>query len=218
MVTEPTGTKGGVGGGYMIPLMEETANALTLPLNTSKLLVEISLVDKELMEAPLMLPLIVLKLKVPILLAVIVPVLTKIDDMAAALITFVLILLVSKKEVRIVSAVIKPVLRKLVLRKPVLIGSNELLIMPPFEILMPPFTLMVDAFRVEGMPLPPPGTYGVPLIVFTVKLLVLMATELIAAARTIFVLRVFVARVAAWTVFVLMVIVLIEAAVIAFPL
>ena len=83
---------------------------------------------------------------------------------------------------------------------------------------MPPFTLMVDAFRVEGMPLPPPGTYGTPLIVFTVKLLVLMATELIAAAWTIFVLRVFVARVAAWTVFVLMVIVLIEAAVIAFPL
>ena len=111
MVTEPVGTKGGVGGGKIIPLMLETANALTLPLNASKLLVEISLVDKELMEAPLMLPLIVLKLKVPIMFAVIVPVLTTTDDMAAALITFVLILLVSKKEVRIVSAVIKPVLR-----------------------------------------------------------------------------------------------------------
>jgi hypothetical protein len=41
---------------------------------------------------------------------------------------------------------------KLLLRNPVRIGSNELLIMPPLAILIPPFTLMVDAFRVEGMP------------------------------------------------------------------
>jgi hypothetical protein len=41
---------------------------------------------------------------------------------------------------------------KLLLRNPVRIGSNELLTMPPFVILIPPFTLMVDAFRVEGMP------------------------------------------------------------------
>jgi hypothetical protein len=41
---------------------------------------------------------------------------------------------------------------KLVLRNPVRIGSNELLTMPPFVILIPPFTLMVDAFRVEGIP------------------------------------------------------------------
>lgn len=158
MVTEPIGTKGGVGGGYTIPLILETANDVMLPFNASMPLVEIKLVDKELIAALLMLPLIVLKLKVPIVLAVIVPVLTKKDDTAAALITFVLILLVSKKEVLIVSAVIKPVLIYTLLRNSVLIGSNELLIMPPFEILMPPFTLMVDAFRVEGMPLPPPGT------------------------------------------------------------
>jgi len=44
----------------------------------------------------------------------------------------------------------------------------------------PPFTLMVDAFRVEGMP--PPGTYGTPLIVFTVMLFVLMLIVLIEAA------------------------------------
>ena len=101
-------------------------------------------------------------------------------DTAAALITFVLILLVLKKMVRIVSAVINPVLRKLVLINCDLIGSNELLIMPPFEILMPPFTLIVDAFRVEGVPPPPPGTYGTPLIVFTVILFVLMVVVLIA--------------------------------------
>jgi hypothetical protein len=45
---------------------------------------------------------------------------------------------------------------ELVDRNPVLIGSKELLIMPPFAILMPPFILIVDAFRVEGMP-PPTG-------------------------------------------------------------
>ena len=50
------------------------------------------------------------------------------------------------------SALIRPVLIKLLLRNPVLIGSKELLMIPPFAILMPPFTLMVDAFRVEGMP------------------------------------------------------------------
>jgi hypothetical protein len=56
-----------------------------------------------------------------------------------------------------VLALITPVLIKLVLRNPVLIGSKELLIMPPFAILMPPFTLMVDAFRVEGITGVPEG-------------------------------------------------------------
>ena len=106
MVTEPIGTKAGVGGGYMPPLMEETANDAILPFNASMPLVEIKLVDKELIAALLMLPLIVLKLKVPTVSAVIVPVLTKKDDTAAALIIFVLI----KSDLK-VSAVIKPVLR-----------------------------------------------------------------------------------------------------------
>jgi hypothetical protein len=180
MVTEPIGTKAGVGGGYMLPLMLETANDVILPFNASMPPVEIKLVDKELMEALLMLPLIVLKLKVPIVLAVTMPVLTKIDDTAATLITFVLILLVSTKEVRIVSAVIKPVLMKLVLRKPVLIGSKDEFMMPPFAMLIPPFTLIVDALRVEVMP--PPGLYGDPLIVFTIRVLVLMLNELMAPA------------------------------------
>jgi hypothetical protein len=81
MVIEPVGTKAGVGGGYMLPLMLETANCAMLPADATIPLVEI----------------------------------------------------------------------ELVLRNPVLIGSKELLIMPPFAILMPPFTLMVDAFRVEGI-------------------------------------------------------------------
>jgi len=86
MVTEPIGTKAGVGGGYMLPLMEETANDVILPFNASMPLVEIKLVDKELIAALLMLPLIVLKLKVPIMFAVIVPVLTKTDDMLSVVI------------------------------------------------------------------------------------------------------------------------------------
>jgi hypothetical protein len=73
-------------------------------------------------------------------------------DTAAALIRLVLRVLVLKIGAWTVSALIRPVLIKLVLRNPVLIGSKELLIMPPFAILIPPFTLIVDAFRVEGMP------------------------------------------------------------------
>jgi hypothetical protein len=122
-----------------------------------------------------------------------------------------------------VSAVIRPVLIKLVLRKPVLIGSKDEFMMPPFAMLIPPFTLIVDAFRVEGMPPPPPGVYGDPLIVFTIRVLVLMLNELMAPARTRFVLKilvfvVFVAIVPAWTVFVLMVVVLMDPALIAFPM
>jgi hypothetical protein len=173
----PTGTKAGVGGGYMLPLILETANDVILPFNASMPPVEIKLVDKELMEALLMLPLIVLKLKVPIVLAVTMPVLTKIDDTAAALIMAVL-----KKFAFKVSARIKPVLMKLVLRKPVLIGSKDEFMMPPFAMLIPPFTLMVDALRVEGMPPLPPGVYGDPLIVFTIRVLVLMLNELMAPA------------------------------------
>ena len=139
--------------------------------------VEIKLVDKELMEALLMLPLIVLKLKVPIVSAVNVPLLIKIDDTAAALIMEVLRKIAFK-----VSARIKPVLIKLVLRKPVLIGSKDEFMMPPFAMLIPPFTLMVDALRVEGMPPLPPGVYGDPLIVFTIRVLVLMLNELMAPA------------------------------------
>jgi hypothetical protein len=151
----------------------------------------------------LILPLIVLKLKVPIMFAVTVPELTKSDLK--------------------VSAVIRPVLIKLVLRKPVLIGSKDEFMMPPFAMLIPPFTLMVDALRVEGMPPPPPGVYGDPLIVFTIRVLVLMLNELMAPARTRFVLKilvfvVFVAIVPAWTVFVLMVVVLMDPALIAFPM
>ena len=73
-------------------------------------------------------------------------------DTAAALIRLVLRVLVLKIGAWTVSARIRPELIKLVLRNPVLIGSKELLMMPPFAILIPPFTLMVDAFRVEGMP------------------------------------------------------------------
>lgn len=86
--------------------------------------------------------------------------------------------------------------KKLVLRYPVLIGSNELLMMPPFAMVMPPFTLMVDAFRVEGSPLL--GIYGAPLIVFTIRLVVLTLKELIEAARTMFVLRLLVDRKDVW--------------------
>ena len=57
---------------------------------------------------------------------------------------------------------------------------------PPPVIVWPPFTLMVDAFRVEGMPLPPPGTYGTPLIVFTLRLFVLMVVVLIESALIAF--------------------------------
>ena len=141
------------------------------------------------------------------------------------------------------SAVIRPVLMKLELRNPVLIGSKELLMMPPFAIVMPPFTLMVDAFRVEGIPvLPPPGGYAAPFTDDTLRLVIipfalLIIKELMAAARTVFVLRVLVDMAAAWilfafvvvvfivlvvilpakTVFVLMVVVLMDAALMAFP-
>jgi hypothetical protein len=64
--------------------MLERTNDDILPFNASKLFVEISFVDKELMVAALILPLIVLKLKVPIMFAVIVPVLTKTEDMFPA--------------------------------------------------------------------------------------------------------------------------------------
>lgn len=141
------------------------------------------------------------------------------------------------------SEVIKPVLIKLVLRNLVLIGSKELFMMPPFVILMPPFTLMVDAFRVEAIPLPPPpGGYAAPFTEDTLRLVIipfalLIIKELIAAAWTMFVLRVLVDMAAAWklfvftvvtlrvfaailpakTVFVLMVVVLMDAALMAFP-
>jgi hypothetical protein len=145
---------------------------------------------------------------------------------------------VLRKSALKVSAVIMPVLIKLVLRKPVRIGSKELLMMPPFAMLIPPFTLMVDALRVEVMPPPPPpGVYGCPLIVLTFNVFVLMLNELMAAARIRFVLRVLVDMAEAWmlfafvvvvfmvlvvilaakTVFVLMVVVLMDAALIAFP-
>jgi len=139
MVMEPVGAERGEAGGYELPLTVETTSVVILALFASMPFVEIELVDKELIAALSMLPLIVLKLKVPIMFAVIVP-----------------------------------VLRKLVLRYPVLIGSKELLIMPPFAILMPPFILIVDAFRVEGMPPPPPGEYEEPLMVLRLMLSVLM--------------------------------------------
>jgi hypothetical protein len=186
--------------------------------------VEIKFVDIVEAVKALILPLIVLKLKVPTMFAVIVPVL--------------------RKSALKVSAVIIPVLRKLVLRKPVLIGSKDVLMMPPFAIVIPPFTLMVDAFRVDGMPPPPPppGGYAAPFTEDTLRLVIvpfalLIMKELIAAARTVFVLRVFVDMKEATTVFafvvvvfivlvvilpaktvlVLMVIVLMDAALMAFP-
>ena len=84
MVIEPTGTKGGAGGGYTIPLMLETANCAMLPLFASMPFVEIALVDKETNNAleptvrldvsrVFMLPDIELNWKHPTLLAVIVP-------------------------------------------------------------------------------------------------------------------------------------------------
>jgi hypothetical protein len=82
MVMEPIGTPRLPG--ICIPLTLETANDVILPFNASMPLVEITLVDKELIAALAMLPLIVLKLKVPIIFAVIVPVLTKTDDMFPA--------------------------------------------------------------------------------------------------------------------------------------
>jgi hypothetical protein len=93
-----------------------------------------------------------------------------------------LMMAVLRKSALKVSAVIRPVLMKLVLRKPVLIGSKDEFMMPPFAMLIPPFTLMVDALRVEVMPPPPPGVYGDPLIVFTIRVLVLMLNELMAPA------------------------------------
>jgi hypothetical protein len=82
MVMEPIGTPRLPG--ICTPLILETANDDILPFNASMPPVEIKLVDKELMVAALMLPLIVLKLKVPIMFAVIVPVLTKTEDMFPA--------------------------------------------------------------------------------------------------------------------------------------
>lgn len=90
--------------------------------------------------------------KHPMLLAVVVRLDKKMVDTAAALTTLVLRVFVLKIGAWTVSARIRAVLMKLVLRNPVLIGSKELLMMPPFAILIPPFTLIVDAFRVEGMP------------------------------------------------------------------
>ena len=238
MVMEPIGTPRLWG--ICSPLMLETAKLDTLPLNATRELAEIVfveivfveivfvematavvtvverlIVEIELVVKVLMLPVRELNWKHPILLAVIVPVL--------------------RNNALKVSAAIKPVLIKFVLRKPVLIGSKDVLMMPPFAIVMPPFTLMVDAFRVEGVP--PLGIYGDPFIEFTFKKFVLMLNELNAAARTVFVLRVLVDMAAAWilfafvvvvfmvfvvilaakTVFVLMVIVLMDAALMAFP-
>jgi hypothetical protein len=68
-----------------------------------------------------------------------------------------------------------------VLRNPVLIGSKELLMMPPFAILMPPFTLIVDAFRVEGIPPLVPGGYMAPFMDDTKRLAVLTAFVMIGA-------------------------------------
>jgi hypothetical protein len=68
-----------------------------------------------------------------------------------------------------------------VLRNAVLIGSKELLMMPPFAILMPPFTLMVDAFRVEGIPPLVPGGYMAPFMDDTKRLAVLTAFVMIGA-------------------------------------
>ncbi len=104
-------------------------------------------------------------------------------DTAAALTTLVLRVLVLKIGAWTVSARIRPVLMKLLLRNPVRIGSNELLIMPPLAILIPPFTLMVDAFRVEGMP----GTGGGYAVLFmddTKRPAVLMVLVLRAGVMT----------------------------------
>jgi hypothetical protein len=51
---------------------------------------------------------------------------------------------------------------------------------PPFVIVCPPFTLIVDAFRVEGIPPPPPGGYTAPFTLLTLMLAVLMLMVLIA--------------------------------------
>jgi hypothetical protein len=101
-------------------------------------------------------------------------------DIACALITLVLRVLVLKIGAWTVSARIRPVLIWLVLRNPVRIGSNELLIMPPFVILIPPFTLMVDAFRVEGMPV----ETGAPFMDDTKRPAVLMVLVLRAGVMT----------------------------------
>lgn len=71
----------------------------------------------------------------------------------------------------------------MVLRNPVLIGSKELLMIPPFAILIPPFTLMVDAFRVEGMPPPLGGGYTAPFIELMKRLAELMVLVLRAFAK-----------------------------------
>jgi hypothetical protein len=72
MVMEPVGAERGEAGGYELPLIVETASDIILPLVATMAFVEIKLVDKELIVALLILPLIVLKLKVPIVSAVIV--------------------------------------------------------------------------------------------------------------------------------------------------
>ena len=59
-----------------------------------------------------------------------------------------------------------------------MIGSKELLMIPPFAMLIPPFTLMVDAFRVEGIPPLVPGGYTAPFMDDTKRLPVLIVKEL----------------------------------------
>ena len=97
MVIEPIGTKGGEGGGKIIPLMLDTANPAMLPLDASMPLVEIKLVDKEPKDAfdvtikepavrldvrrVFILPVIELNCMHPIVLAVIMPLDTKDVDM-----------------------------------------------------------------------------------------------------------------------------------------
>tara|TARA_R110000868_G_C10591050_1_gene739579 strand:+ start:253 stop:696 length:444 start_codon:yes stop_codon:yes gene_type:complete len=106
----------------------------------------------------------------------------------------------------------------------------------------PPLNVIVEACRVEGMPPLPPGGYVAPFTDDTLRLVItpfalLIMKELIAAALTVFVLRVLVDMAAAWilfafvvvvfivfvviapakTVFVLMVVVLMDAALMAFP-
>jgi hypothetical protein len=59
-------------------------------------------------------------------------------------------------------------------RPPVTTDIPPLTIRAPFVIVCPPFTLIVDAFKVDGIPPPPPGGYVAPFTLLTLMLPVLM--------------------------------------------